>query len=706
MESLLAHLLTWISAHPTWAGLAIFFIALSESLIVVGLIVPGVVFMFGIGALIATGHLPLGPSLAWAVAGAIAGDVLSFWVGRHFKQRLRVMWPFSHHPRMLAGGVAFFHRHGGKGVLLGRFIGPLRAIIPAVAGMLNMSPLRFTLANIISALLWAPLYLLPGMVFGTSLTLASEVALRLVVFLLLALGLLWLTAWLLHRMYNACAPHTGMLVYRLLDWGRRHPRLGELPSALLDPQHPEVRTLAALALLLLGAGASFAMISEAVRAHALLGNLDLFVFNALQALRTPQADAIMVWLTALGSTAVVGGITIAGLAWMVWRRQTTAALYWLAAIAVPAALFVVLKHIFAISRPLVIPGLADSYAYPSGHTVMATALYGILAVMLSRNLATRWRASIYTLAGLLIAVIGFSRLYLGVHWLSDVLGGLSLGLVWVALVGMAYRCHYRETPLPTKGLALVTLLALGLSMTLYSTLRYDAALRAYAPPTPPVVVQNGQAWWTRNWVDLPAYRQDLRARHRHPLTVQWVATQKAIRDTLLAQGWRTAPVTTLTRLLQWFRAHPARDALPVLPQVHVGRDEVLRLVKPTHHCLLVLRLWHTGRRLRLDKVGGKSADTRGSTTDATTPSPLFIGTVSCLRETRLMGLSILRTTRNFTAPLHTLEADIAALPHVLRQRSPAHVNTNANTGAGVSITTARHAVPPPGVLLIRGPARP
>lgn len=703
MESLLAHLLTWIGAHPTWAGLAIFFIALSESLIIVGLIVPGVVFMFGIGALIATGHLPLGPSLAWAVAGAITGDVLSFWVGRHFKQRLRVMWPFSHHPRMLAGGVAFFHRHGGKGVLLGRFVGPLRAIIPAVAGMLDMSPLRFTLANIASALLWAPLYLLPGMVFGTSLTLASEVALRLALFLVLALGLVWLTVWLLRRGYNACAPRTGMLVYRLLDWSRRHPRLGGLPNALLDPQHPEIRTLATLAFLLLGASASFAVISEAVRAHALLGNLDLFVFYALQALRTPQADAIMVWLTALGNTAVVSGITIAGLAWLVWRRQTAAALYWLAAIGVPAALFVVLKHTFAIPRPLLIPGLADSYAYPSGHTVMATALYGILAVMLTRDLTVRWRASIYTLAGLLIAVIGFSRLYLGVHWLSDVLGGLSLGLAWVALMGIAYRCHYRETPVPAKGLALITLLALGLGMTLYSTLHYDAALRAYAPPAPPVVVQNGQAWWTRNWVDLPAYRQDLRARHRHPLTVQWVATRKAIRETLLAQGWRKAPTTTLTRLLQWFRTHPARDALPVLPQVHAGRDEVLRLVKPTRHCLLVLRLWRTGYRLRLDEARGKSADTRTNNTDNTTPSPLFIGNVSCLRETRLAGLSVLRTARDFTTPLHALEADIAALPHVLRPRSPASVNTNADTNPSVSITTARHAVPPPGVLLIRGP---
>ncbi|MES9896122.1 MAG: VTT domain-containing protein, partial [Candidatus Thiodiazotropha endolucinida] len=94
--------------------------------------------------------------------------------------RLRGFWPFNRHPATLQRGITFFQRYGGKSVALGRFFGPVRAIIPLVAGMLGMPPLRFLAANILSALVWAPAYLLPGIVFGASLELASEVAFRLV----------------------------------------------------------------------------------------------------------------------------------------------------------------------------------------------------------------------------------------------------------------------------------------------------------------------------------------------------------------------------------------------------------------------------------------------------------------------------------------------------------------------------------------------
>jgi membrane protein DedA with SNARE-associated domain len=156
----------WIVQHAQFAGPAVFFIALAESLAVVGMIVPGVAMMFGAGALVGSGALPFGPICAYAVAGAIAGDGLSFWVGRHYRDRLASLWPFTRYPGMIEHGVAFFRRYGGLSVLFGRFVGPVRAVIPLVAGMLAMPFERFLLVNVISALLWGPAYLLPGMVFG------------------------------------------------------------------------------------------------------------------------------------------------------------------------------------------------------------------------------------------------------------------------------------------------------------------------------------------------------------------------------------------------------------------------------------------------------------------------------------------------------------------------------------------------------------
>ena len=190
MAELFQQLLEWVNLHPAWANTIIFLVAMAESLAIIGLIVPGVVIMFGIGALIASDAIAFWPALGWAVAGAITGDSFSFWLGHHYRERLRSLWPFNKHPVSLNRGIAFFDKYGGKSVAIGRFFGPVRAVIPLVAGMMGMHPLRFVAANVLSALVWAPAYLLPGIVFGASLELASEVALRLVILLLLLVSIL------------------------------------------------------------------------------------------------------------------------------------------------------------------------------------------------------------------------------------------------------------------------------------------------------------------------------------------------------------------------------------------------------------------------------------------------------------------------------------------------------------------------------------
>jgi hypothetical protein len=128
----------------------------------------------------------------WAAIGAVAGDGLSYWLGRHFDKQLRSIWPFTKHPDLIPRGEQFFHKHGGKSVLFGRFIGPIRPIIPAIAGIMHMNPYHFYFVNILSALTWAPIVLLPGVVFGSSLHLAGAVAGRLVMLILILVGIAWL----------------------------------------------------------------------------------------------------------------------------------------------------------------------------------------------------------------------------------------------------------------------------------------------------------------------------------------------------------------------------------------------------------------------------------------------------------------------------------------------------------------------------------
>lgn len=244
----------WIAQHPHWAGWAVFLIAMAESLAVIGMLVPGVAMMFAAGALIGAGALAFEPVCAYAVAGAVAGDGVSFWLGWRYRERLRKLWPFSRHPGMLDRGVAFFRRHGGLSVLLGRFVGPIRAVIPLVAGMLAMPVPRFLIINVLSALLWGPLYLLPGMAFGASLELASQVAGRLAALLVALVAVLWGTVWLSKHLYAYFRPRAHGLILRTFDLCKVHPRFGRLALPLLDPTQPDYPGLLAWALLL-GGGA-------------------------------------------------------------------------------------------------------------------------------------------------------------------------------------------------------------------------------------------------------------------------------------------------------------------------------------------------------------------------------------------------------------------------------------------------------------------
>lgn len=341
-------LLDWTTQHPYWAGAAVFLVSLAESLVVIGLFIPGTVVMFGVGALVAAGALDFWTTLGWAAMGAIAGDGMSYWLGRRYRGGLRNLWPFSRFPQVMARGEAFFLRHGGKSILLGRFVGPVRPVIPAIAGMLGMPPVRFYLANILSALGWAPAYILPGVVFGASLELAGAVATRLAFFFALLVLTIWSGIWAIRHGMMWLQPRFERRLILLQAWaGGAAPAMSyslrKLVAALLDPAQPESRALLIFAGVLIAAAWAFFGILEDVVTRDPLVLADSTVYHLLRELRTPFGDSIMIMLTGLGDAAVTLPVVIAVLVWLLWKRVWRPAVYWLAAVGFGAALTVTLK---------------------------------------------------------------------------------------------------------------------------------------------------------------------------------------------------------------------------------------------------------------------------------------------------------------------------------------------------------------------------
>ncbi len=168
MEDLVQPTLAFIAAHSGWAVAVMFVTSFGESFAFVSLLFPGTSLLIAAGALMSAGTLPYLPVLAGAVLGAVLGDSVSYWIGRRFGAGIARLWPLSRHPDLLPSGIRFFDRHGGKSVFIGRFFGPVRAVIPLAAGILRMPPDRFWIANIASAIVWAPMLLFVGDAVGNA----------------------------------------------------------------------------------------------------------------------------------------------------------------------------------------------------------------------------------------------------------------------------------------------------------------------------------------------------------------------------------------------------------------------------------------------------------------------------------------------------------------------------------------------------------
>ncbi len=181
-------ILGFIEEYSSWAILIAFLIAFFESLAIIGLFMPGWVLLFGIGTLIGANQLDLYSILIGVYFGAVVGEYFSYHLGFYYHEKI-LSWPWvARHQKMMGKMHEFFDKHGIVGVFIGRFLGPTRALVPFIAGVSQMNKVSFFWVNIISAVLWVPFYVFPGMLVGAAFSLDKSVAYQLI-FILVLIGI-------------------------------------------------------------------------------------------------------------------------------------------------------------------------------------------------------------------------------------------------------------------------------------------------------------------------------------------------------------------------------------------------------------------------------------------------------------------------------------------------------------------------------------
>ena len=606
-----------LSQHPALALGAVFAAALLEAVAVIGTVIPGSSVVFAGGLLVGLQVLdPWWTALA-AVSGAICGDGFSFWLGRRYHERLRKLWPIKAYPALYERGHDYFERNGGKSVFLARFLGPLRAIVPVIAGMSTMSVPSFMVVNATSALAWAAAHLLPGVLFGASLQLAGAMSSRLLILLVGVLVATWLSTLLLRLTHRSAWPVVARQRDRVVAWARARTGLASrVVLSLLDPARPESPGLLVAALLLLGGSWLFLGILEDVLTKDAFVMFDQVAFTALQNLRTAWADDVMMVATEIGSAVVAVAVIAAVAVVLAVKRCWRTLAYWLTAVGFAQALVWVLKTTLGRARPIAMYDGIEQFSFPSGHAASSIVLYGFLAVLLARYKSPTIRLTLTGVAALVIGLISFSRLYLGAHWLSDVLASLSLGTAWVALLSIVYLQHVRDEHLPVRDLSLAALVALVLAGAGVVATRHAADLVRYAPRQATLSVLLPD-WRAEGWRQLPARRTEMSGDFEEPMSLQWRGTADPIERVLVSDGWRRPPPWASRAALLWLLPSTPVGELPVLVKFHGGVPPALSLEKELDPARrLVIRLWATS--FQVDEAGAGVA-------------PLWIGMVTLER---------------------------------------------------------------------------
>ena len=441
-----------------WTYLFVGIMAFLETGAFVGLVAPGETTVIVGGLVAGQGQISLYVLIAIVWTAAVLGDLTSYTLGR----RLGRGFLIRHGSRVniteerLEQVEGFFARHGGATIVIGRFIGLVRALAPFVAGASRMPVQRFLPYDVLGAGAWAVTFCVLGYVFWRSFDrltawvsrglFAFGLAVALILGIVFAFRLArsaevrrstraWFVTQFERPQLRPLAPYARTVWVRAL-----RPVLERLAAPVrflsdrLTPGDLGLELTTLLALVAVGLF-GFLFLGHTVDADSSPA-FDDGALSMADAFYSERGKDLVLWLTALGSWPVVALLVIVTSAWAVMRGRPLDAALLVAAFLVTWLAVDVAKAVYERPRP---PGghvETRGSAYPSGYAALAVAWLACAVTHARLVPASRRRFGAVAAAVVLMLAIALSRVYLRAHYLSDVIGGLGLGGTIYGLAGV------------------------------------------------------------------------------------------------------------------------------------------------------------------------------------------------------------------------------------------------------------------------------
>jgi len=618
INDLLNHIIPSIEHFRVGGYWLAFFAALFETTVGIGLVLPGSTIILILGALSARGYLDLGDLIWFAVMGAIIGDNVNYFLGKRYGAAWLKKGIWFIKPYYLEKSRHFMDAHGAKSIFLGRFIPSLKEVMPFIAGSVKMNVRTFMFWNVLGGIGWGFQWVLTGYIFAQSLNIAELWLSRAGLFLALLImfsGILYIFKWLIVKKGQAISTVVSSLWKSLkeallnnvhvAEWTEKHPQSISFLQARFRASVFSGLPLSILILAFVYVLALFGGIVEDLITVDPIIAADIRVANLLAAFRTENLTIIFSWITLLGkSQVVIGFIAVSVAVFLLWRRYYCILPLLIAVIGSETFTYLG-KLAFHRPRPEMAVYAEHSFSFPSGHATIAVAFYGFLSYVFIR-LAPSWQRKVNLFfVGILVAfAIGLSRIYLGVHYLSDVWSGYLIGAMWLIIAisiceWLKFNTLQEGSLSPIRAAGPISFGLILAAILLYAdfALHYHPSL-AISPSDKVVVVSNVLDVFANEHMK---YTETVLGEKQEPVNCIILAKDdRQLIETLQQAGWiesDKADSSSFIRAVKAFALNAPYSSAPASPSFWNARTQDFSFVKQNsrdtlstqHH----IRIWKT-----------------------------------------------------------------------------------------------------------------
>ncbi|GBE19640.1 MAG TPA: phosphatase PAP2 family protein [Candidatus Pacearchaeota archaeon] len=390
-----------------WGYWIVLFGAMLEAIPLVGLFAPGMLIVIIGGFFAKIGILEVGDVIFFASIGAIIGDLIGYSIGKKYGYSFLSKYGkyFFFKKEHFEKTKKLMNHHTGKALIIGRFNSLTRAFAPFVAGTSNIPFIKFIIYNIIGGISWAISFVMIGYIFGKGYEIAAQYIGK---FIFIAIVLSAIIIYL----------------YRFIN-KRKH---------IFSRYHLYALILNIFSLYL------FSKMVEDIIDGELITKLDVWLNAKVVMFWNPFFNKIMIFITNIASPSHLFALSLILFGILIYKKKWYYSLLLLFSMVGGLLFELLTKLIIQRARPENALIEVSGYSFPSGHATMAIIFFSLLLYSFKDDIKNSLLKKGFIIMNIfLFLIIGFSRVYLNVHWFSDIISGFALGLFWLTLLILIFK---------------------------------------------------------------------------------------------------------------------------------------------------------------------------------------------------------------------------------------------------------------------------